>query len=338
MTRLTQPRFGSRTVFAFTLVASSAVGGCGPTGFLVTPVPANRSLQERELSRTSWLARDKIAIIDVDGLLLNGEMPGLLRRGENPVSMFVEKLNAAEADKNVKGIVLRINSPGGTVTASEIMHHEIERYKAETGEPVVTVMTDVAASGGYYIACATDYIIAYPSSVTGSIGVIMQMFNVAGTMQKLGITGDAIKSGENKDAGSPFREMEPDEREIFQGLVMQFYERFVAVVHRGRPAIPEDRLRTLADGRVYSAPQALEAGLIDRIGSIYDAIEEVRTRAGLEDYRLVGFERPFGWKPNVYAEAPEPAAPQVNMINITLPDWLSSLSTPRFMYLWSPGS
>jgi protease-4 len=224
------------------------------------------------------------------------------------------------------------------VTASEIIHQEIERYKARTNEPVVAVMTDVAASGGYYVACPADHIIAYPSTITGSIGVVMQMFSLAGTMQKLGITGDAIKSGPNKDAGSPFREMKPEERQIFQSLIDEFYARFLAVVHQGRPGIPEERPRELADGRVYSAQQALDAGLIDRIGSIYDAVEEVKQRAGIKNYRLIAYHRPLGWQPNVYAAGPPNSPQQFNVVNVNLPEWLTAMSTPQFMYLWTPGN
>jgi len=311
--------------------------GCQPTGFLITPVPADKSLQQRELSRTSFWAADKIALIDVDGLLLNGESFTLLGEGENPVSFFVEKLQAAEKDKRIKGLVLRVNSPGGTVTASEIMHHEIRNYKQRTGRPVVTVMTDVAASGGYYVACASDYLIAYPTTVTGSIGVLVQMFNLAGTLAKIGVETDAVKSGPNKDAGSPLRRMSPEERAIFQSLIDQFYEQFLTIVRAGRPNIDAERLRELADGRVYSATQALDAGLIDRIGTMHDAVAEVKERAGLKDYRLITFHRPFGWKSTVYAAAPQRPPTQVNLISLDLSELLCRSASPQFMYLWQPG-
>lgn len=319
------------------LFLTAGLTGCMPTAFLVTPVPASQAVQQRELRRTSPLASDKIAVIDLDGMLIDEPLPGLLRNGENPVAFFVEKLNAAEDDKRIKGVVLRINSPGGTVTASEMIHCELERFREHTGKPVVTVMTDVAASGAYYSACATDYIVAYPSTITGSIGVIMQMFNVTGTMRKIGVTADAIKSGPNKDAGSPFSEMSPAQREIFQKLVNEFYDQFVAIVVAGRPELNEARVRELADGRVYSGPEALKNGLVDQVGTIYDGIDQVKSRAGLKEYRLVTFQRPVGWKPNVYADAPAPAtAPQVNLINVQIPESILATATPKFLYLWAP--
>ena len=143
------------------------------------------------------------------------------------MSLFVEKLDKATEDPSVKAIVLRINSPGGGVTASDLMYNEVMAYKKRTGKPVVAVLMDVAASGGYYLACSADEIIAQPTTVTGSIGVIMQTVSFAGTMSKLGITADAITSGKMKDAGSPLKAMKPEEREIFQKLVNQFYDRFV---------------------------------------------------------------------------------------------------------------
>jgi protease-4 len=333
------PRSRNATVGSIpcALVLCAVVAGCQPGSYLITPVPADKSLRQRELERTSYFTTDKIALIDIEGVLLDESPRGLISPGENPVSLFVEKLRAAEKDKHVKGIVLRINSPGGTVTASQIIHDEIEAYKKRTGRPVITIMLDVTASGGYYLACASDQLIAYPSTITGSIGVVMQMFNLAGTLEKIGVETDAIKSGPNKDAGSPFRKMSPEEREIFQTLVNEFYEQFIAVVHAGRPAINEQKLRSLADGRVFSAQQALEAGLIDQIGTIHDAVAEVRKRAGLEQYRLVTFRRPYGWKPTVYARTPDAPASQINLINISLPDWLALQQSPRFMYLWAPG-
>jgi len=251
------------------LAASAALIGCGPTAYKITPVPAQEELQETVVLTEGGLFPTKIAQVEVDGLIVNSRKFSLWGEGENPVSLFAEKLDKAAADPSVKAVVLRINSPGGGVTASDLMYGEVLNFKKRTGRPVVAVLMDVAASGGFYVACSADEIVANPTTVTGSIGVIMQSVNFAGTMSKLGIAADAITSGKMKDAGSPLRPMKPEEREIFQKLVNQFYDRFVAVVAAGRSKkLTEAKVRELADGRVYSAQQALELGFVDHVGSL----------------------------------------------------------------------
>ena len=204
-----------QTIVSLGLVAWTLASGCAPTGFMITPVSMRRDLVETELSRDSFFASDKIVLIDVSGTLANAPRGQLLGSGEHPVSLLMEQLDKAREDPRVKAAILRINSPGGTVAASELMHDEIMHFK-KSGKPIVAVMMDVAASGGYYIACACDDIAAQPSTITGSIGVIMQMFDVSGILNGLGIHSDAIISGEFKDAGSPLREMKARERELFQ--------------------------------------------------------------------------------------------------------------------------
>ncbi len=310
--------------------------GCGPTAYKITPVPADQRLEESTLIDEGGLSPAKIVLVDVDGIIMNSQKPSLFGHGEHPVALFTENLDKATKDPAVKALVLRLNSPGGGVTASDIMYGEVLHFKECTGgkRPVVAVMMDVAASGAYYLACGCDEIVAQPTTVTGSIGVIMQMVNVAGTMRKIGVDANAIKSGRMKDAGSPLRELKPEEREIFQQLVNQFFDRFVEVVAKGR-SLEEARVREFADGRVYSAQQALDLKLIDRIGTLRDALCGVKEKIGAKRVKVVTYHRPLGWKPNIYAE--QPAAPaQLNLLNIQLPNLL--YSDAQFMYLWSPGS
>lgn len=318
----------------FTLICMFLTG-CQPTGFKIMPVPVDRSLKERQLMRDPGFVSAKIALIDVDGVLMNAPAQELLSKGEHPVSFLTEKLEAAREDRAVKGVILRINSPGGSVTASEIMYSEIKRFRAG-GKPVLAMMMDVAASGGYYIACGCDEIMAHPTSVTGSIGVIMQTFNLEGTLTKLGITTDAIKSGPLKDAGSPLRAMRPDERVVFQEIINAMYMRFVDVVCEGRPQLTRERVLELADGRVYTAQQALEDGLIDRIGSLREAIDRAKAMAGISACRVVTYQRPFAWHPNIYAHAPDEleSAQASSLIDLDLPSWLK-FGNPRLMYLWT---
>ncbi|MCP4249970.1 MAG: signal peptide peptidase SppA [bacterium] len=330
---------GSIRFRSFASLAVAAAGltitGCMPDGILLTPVSTNRELVEKTVYREGAWASDKVAVIDVAGLLINAHAEQLFGSGEHPVGLLLEQLDKARRDDSVKGVVLRINSPGGAVTASELMHEEVTRFRAKTGKPVVAVLMDVAASGGYYVACACDQIFAQKSTVTGSIGVIVQTFDLTGTMAKLGVHGDAITSGPNKAAGSPFAEMTDDQRAIFQEIVDQLYGQFVEVVAAGREGLDEDQVKDLADGRVYTAGQALEVGLIDRIGTMRDAIAEIKTRAGLGKIRLVRYHRPTGYVANYHAVAPQRPG-DINLINFDLPA-LWSLTVPRFLYLWAPG-
>lgn len=324
------------TLAAIGLVAAA---GCGPTAYKIEPVPADRSLEESTLIDEGGWSPAKIVLLDVNGLIMNGNKFSLLGEGENPVSVFVEHLDKAARDPSVRGVVLRINSPGGGVTASDVMYRELLHFKERTGgkRPVVAVMMDVAASGGYYLACAGDEIVAYPTTVTGSIGVIMLSVNFADTMSKLGIEADAIKSGAMKDAGSPFRRMKPEERALYQHLIDEYFEQFFKVVRAGRPRLTEARIRELADGRVYSGQQALENGLIDRLGTLRDGLAAVKQRIGADRVRVVTYHRPLDYKPNIYAREPTgPPQFNVNLLNLQFPSALLGLE-PQFLYLWSPG-
>lgn len=325
----------ARRLFAFSLalvpVFGLAAGCMPPGGIVIKPVPADRRVEEQMVQKSPRWISDRVAIIDISGILLNGAEPGLFSEGENAVSFTVEKLAAAEADKRVKAVVLRINSPGGTVTASDILYEEIRAFKGRSKKPVVAYFMDVAASGAYYLSCAADEIVAQQTSVTGSIGVVMQMVEFSGTMTKLGISADAITSGTHKDSGSPLRKMRPEERELFQNLVNGFYGRFLDVVVAGRPKLDRETITKLADGRVYIAKEALEAGLIDRVGTIQDAIALAREKAGLKYSHVVIYRRPLGWSPNVYALPPGGPA-TVNLVNVNLPKiWTG---TPQFLYIW----
>jgi protease-4 len=312
-----------------------SLAGCF-NGFLVTPVNTAAPLEETVVQEAdSCLTCKKIAIIDVSGMILNARVSGLISDGENPVSVFREKLDKAADDPLVKAVVLRINSPGGGVTASDIMYNDLLRFRAKTHKPVITCMMDVCASGGYYLATGSDAVYAHPSSITGSIGVIMNLYNAEGLCKMLGIEGDAIKSGPNKDIGNPMRKLTPEERAIMQGMVNQFYGRFVEVVANGR-GLPVERVRQIADGRVYSAQEAKELGLIDEVGYLEDAIREARGRAGICDARIIVYDRDHGCHNTIYAAAPR--IPSEVKVKLELPGLNSNaLAGSTFLYLWQPG-
>jgi protease-4 len=195
-------------------------------------------------------------------------------------------------------------------------------------------MLDVAASGGYYIATAADTIIAHPTTVTGSIGVVLFKLNVEGLMEKVGLEEEAIKSGDMKDIGSPFRGMTSEEREILQGVIDTMYERFLDVVADGRK-IERRKLREIADGRIYTARQALDLNLIDEIGYLDDAIEEAKKAAGLEEARVVTYGRPSDYRGSIYSLSDLNLSVMSNLIGIDGEELMERLSM-SFMYRWMP--
>ncbi|MHC4560941.1 MAG: signal peptide peptidase SppA [Planctomycetota bacterium] len=319
------------------LISLITLAGCGTTAFKVELVPAHRQLKETQIQRDRGLfVFDKIAIIDVDGLLINRQKRGWIRTGDNPVSLFVEKLDKAAADRDVKAVVLRLNSPGGTVTASDIMHHSLLEFRRKTGKPVVACVLGLGCSGAYYLACGSDGIMAQPSSVTGNIGTVFQTFSVAGTMEKIGIKAVTIKSGQLKDIASPLHDLSDEERKVLEEIIEELSQQFFTVVQEGRKTIEQQKLRELADGRVFTAKEALQEGLIDKIGYLEDGIEWAKEMAGMKKTRVVIYHRPLSYKPNVYGSATSHTGGLGPLINVELPDWLTSGPT-QFLYLWQPG-
>ena len=312
--------------------------GCGSRAFHIELVPTDQSLRETLIQRDAGLfVSDKIAVIDMDGLMVNSRRGGLMRSGENPVSLFLEKLDKAAADRSVKAVVLRLNSPGGTVSASDIMHHQLLEFKRRTRKPVVACVVGLGCSGAYYLACGCDGIVTQPSAVTGNIGTIFQTFSVAGTMEKIGVKAVTIKSGKLKDMASPLHDLSEDERQVLEGVIQDLYQQFLAVVRQGRPGLAEQKIRELADGRVFTAKQALQEGLIDKIGYLTDTIEWAREMAGVDRAKVVIYHRPRSYKPNAYGSAAANMEGLGPLINIDLPDWLAS-GESQFLYLWQPAA
>lgn len=310
------------------------MGGCGLPSFLITPVPGTRALKEQTVQ--SGRTADKIAIIEVEGLLLNARTGGFLQPGENDVSLFIEQLERAEHDPAVKAVVLRVNSPGGTVSASDVMYENLLRFRKRSGKTVVASAQDMMTSGAYYLACGADKIVAQPTSVLGSIGVIFQTFEFSGTMEKIGASSQAIKSGILKDMGSPFRMPTTDERQVMQGMVNDYFSRFQEVIRRHR-RLDDLRLADISDGRVFTGEQGAILGITDRVGFLEDAIDLARELAGAPGAKVVMYKRPYGYTGTIYAKSPLPP-PQANVsvLQLNLPPSRAALAT-GFYYLWSPG-
>lgn len=293
--------------------------------------PGPGALEEHKVGGTG---KDKVLLMDVSGVISSENKDGFYS-SPGMLATVKEELEKAAKDEHIKALVLRINSPGGTVTASDIIYHELKRFKAGRKIPIVASIMDVGASGGYYIAAATDSVFAHPSTVTGSIGVIMLTVNARGLLEKVGVETNAVTSGPRKDMGSPFRAMLPEERAIFQGVIDGFYQRFLQVVQDGRPNLNAETIKKLADGRIYSGEQAKAAGLVDEVGYLDDAIESVKKKAGLAEARIVTYRRPGEYQNNVYSRLVAPAPSLANLANIDLLSVVRG-GAPQFMYLWMP--
>jgi len=273
--------------------------------------------------------KDKVLILEVDGIITAASKGGLLTQYESPVASLKDWLRKAKMDKRIKAIVLRVNSPGGAVTASDIMYEELRRFRKKSGIPMVACFMDIAASGGYYVAMSADEIVCHPTCLTGSIGVIAQLATIDKMLEKLGIEPVTIKSGKHKDIGTPFRVPTDEEKDIMQKLVLSMYSRFVDVVVSGRK-IPRDKVLEIADGRVYDAAEAKDLGLVDHVGYLEDAIAHAEKLGGTEHAEVVMYQRPGDYKTNIYSA-------EARSWDTILADRLMENLGARFYYLWIPG-
>jgi protease IV len=247
-------------------------------------------LRETILHEAHARSTDKIVQIDLDGIIMSGEMPvGLIGSQESMVDTIKRQLAQATADSKVKAIVLRINSPGGEVTASDTIYAAV-KATART-KPVIVYMDSVAASGGYYVACGASKIVASETTLTGSIGVIMEGMSYHGLFEKIGMGTNTFTSGKFKDTLSGARPMRDDEKAYIQGLVDRMYQRFVGIVAEARKLPVADLTGGVADGRVMTGGDALTAKLVDKVGYIEDAHEMARAEAKAPDAAIVRYNR-----------------------------------------------
>ena len=275
---------------------------------------------------------NKVAVIPVQGAIasadssLGGAQPTVTPEG------LADALAQAADDEGVRAVVLEVNSPGGGVTASDEMHQSIVDFKKNTEKPVVVSMGDTAASGGYYISTAADEIVANETTLTGSLGVIFQLNNFEELADKYGYKQVIIKSGEFKDIGNAFRQITPEEREIFQSLVDESYAEFVDVISSGR-GIPEDRVREIADGRIYSGQRAKELCLVDSFGGLDEASAEARELANAGQATVVRYiQAPTFTDTLLSGLSPQPTEAErlVEESGLTL--------EPKPYYLYLPGA
>ncbi len=325
----------------------STLTGCGPLTLSATFGEDDRPPRETTVAGDPGAAA-KFVMIDVRGLIADTSSEGigtLLLSPENPVDQLTFRLEKAARDTSVKGVVLRINSPGGTVTASDIMYREVRRFAETTGKPVVASLGEVAASGGYYLALAADEIVAEPTSITGSIGVIIQTVNVSDGLGRIGIRARNLVSGPNKDLGDPLTPAKEEHYAILQGLVDEYYEQFKArVIERRTPAgLKSELVNELTDGRVVTGARAVQAGLADHEGGVREALAAAMRLAKVDSARLVKYttrgprpRSPYATAPTLPQGQAAPTGTEINLIQLQLGQGTLWSAGPNVYYLWTP--
>jgi len=280
---------------------SLGLAGCLPNTITLTLGGSGGQLTS---SRVMGEGTPKIALIDLRGLITETSSPGLFDTGGNMVDAFLARLDLARKDAGVKAVIVRINSPGGSVVASELLYSELRRFREETGKPVIASMGEVAASGGYYIALAADEIVADASSATGSIGVLIQTVNASEGLGRLGIVSRSVVSGPNKAIASPFEPMREAHYAILQQMVDEMYERFTDRVRDRRPGMPESTFAEATDGRVYTGARAVELGAVDHVGGLREALDRALALADLPKATLIKYHTKGAAPRTAYAMMP----------------------------------
>ncbi len=298
------------------------------TGRLDMAFGSSRGWEEEVISGSG---RDRVVLITLDGAITESSSGGLFSDGF-VFDDLMSQLQQALEDVTVRAVVLRVNSPGGEVVASDEIYRKIKEIR-ENGKPVVVSMGAMAASGGYYIAVAGDKIYANPNTLTGSIGVIFSLPNYQKLADLIGYKETVIQSGKMKDMGNPLREMRPEEIDVFQTLVDETYQRFVDLIVEER-GLPREEVLTIADGRIYSGQQAKDLGLVDELGTLEDAIEAAKELAGLEEAQVIRYIYPplglFDITGSLFGKS-NPPSPLSG-----LEELLPFSQEPRLLYLFQP--
>jgi len=269
--------------------------------------------------------KTKVVVIPLKGLILLDANDG---RFFGAASSTMRAIRRATRDEKVRAIILQIDSGGGGITASDMLCQALQEFRAaQEGRKVIAIFEDVAASGAYYVALAADYILAHPTSITGSLGVLIQSFNIRELGEKIGVKDVTVKSGTNKDILNPFRDLTDEQRQMLQGIVDELHNRFIKLVAERRN-LPEDEVRSIADGRIFTASTALERGLVDEIGYWNDAVKRTADLLNVDEVKIYRYEERFSLVSLL--RAANPWGPIQSLI--------SDAGRPRLLYLWQPQS
>ncbi len=311
------------------------MGGCA-----IVTVPLFPSTEPLEEVVVGGRGRDKVLLLDVSGIISTAESSSIGGIKEEPslVAQIKEQLELASRDEHVRAVVVKINTPGGTVTASDILHHELLRFKQMYNVKLIACLMDLATSGGYYVATAADKIIAHPTTITGSVGVIVLKLNLDGLMEKLGIEDESLKTGDKKDILSPARPITPEERKLVKDLLAAHQQRFLQVIREGRPNLDEQTIARINDGRILSAKEAGDLGLVDYVGYLDQAIALAKQEAGLPEAKVIVYRPPHSYRENIYTQGTTTVSNsqiKISLLPFDLPKFKSA-GNPQFMYLWLP--
>lgn len=309
-------------VFAGSLISAAYI--------IFNPAFAGNRTEIQENEETSFIkfkkkdsGRNIAASIKIRGVIQETQGGSPLNSNQN-ASAIAAKIRDLAEEKDVKALVLDINSPGGTVASVQDIYNAILYFKSKD-KPVIALFRDIAASGGYYIATAADIIVAQPGTITGSIGVIMQGVNIAPLLERFGVSFKPIKSAKHKDIGSPYREMTEEEQQLLQDMINDTYAQFFNAVKKARPNIPEEKLRIYADGRVWTGSQAKALGLIDEFGGMETAKKILEEKTGIKDIKIK----------NVGSNALSEFGFLLNSAQTKLDTKIDEITTPKVLYLWT---
>lgn len=306
-----------------------ALALCGCTIFELRP-----SVQPLEKKVLEGEGAAEIAVVGIDGMLTLQSAGDDMLSFQQPIGMVAElreQLDRIARDDDVEAIIIKINSPGGSVAATEVIYHELLELKRRKEIPMVAALMGVAASGGYYIACAADRIVTHPATITGSIGVLAFNVNASELLHKIGVENETLTSGTKKDMLSPLEPYSEAEREVVLGILERLDAEFENVVKTSRQ-LSLDQLNTATDGRIIDGERAVELDLADQTGYLDDAIAVAKERANLEAATVITYARPSEYKDNVYSVRGPVRSPQA----APAWQWLGTVAQTRFMYLWMP--
>ncbi|MDI6732800.1 MAG: signal peptide peptidase SppA [Planctomycetota bacterium] len=276
-------------------------------------------------------SENKVLLVPIKGIIMSKDKSGGWGGSTDIVQMVSDTLRKAEKDKKIKAVILEIDSPGGSVTASDNIHRALRRFREKRPDVVVVAyLGETAASGGYYVATPASRIVVHPTSVTGSIGVIATLINVEELFEKIGLKQGAIKSGDKKDILSWARPMTEEERDIIQAIIDEMYQRFIDIVVQGRPNLKKDDILKLADGRIYTGEQAVKNGLADESGDRLDAFEVAKRLVNITEARLIQYHRRFDFSDLFSMQVTS----KTTNITTELKNLLLERNTPTLMYLW----
>jgi len=319
-------------LFVFSIIISSTMMFLNQSEMFTEAFSTGSEFSEEVIDEGSEFS--KILVLNVNGVIQDtGEdVTSFFSTAGYQHQTFLDMIEAAGEDNTIKGVILRVNSPGGGVVESAEIHKKLLELKETSKKPLYVSMGTQAASGGYYISTAGDKIFAAPDTLTGSLGVIMQSINYGGLAEKYGVKFETIKSGPYKDIFSPTREMTEDERNILQSMVDNAYAGFVDVITEGRP-LSEDQVRKVADGRVYDGRQAKEINLIDELGYFDDTVEAMKKDLKIEDAQVIQYGTALGFESFLTMTAGKVFKEDIELSNLY--QLLSNTNSPRLMYLYS---